>query len=86
MIRKLHEPISVSMVYDHKNLSAYPTKILWQNRVYKIIKIGLHHKFRVGSTLIHVFSVESPSLSMRLTLNTQSLGWSLEEISDGEPI
>ncbi len=85
MIRKLNEPVSVSMTYDHKNSKAYPTKILWQNRVYNIAKIGLHHEFRIGSTLIHIFSVESPSLSFRLSLNTQNLAWCLEEISDGEP-
>ncbi len=84
MIRKLSEPVSVSMTYDHKNSKAYPTKILWQGRIYNIVKIGLHHEFKVGRTLMHIFSVESPSLFFRLSLNTENLAWILEEISDGE--
>jgi hypothetical protein len=45
----------------------------------------LHHTFRSGRTLFHVFSVASKSLFFRLVLNTDTLFWRLEEISDGLP-
>ena len=52
---------------------------------YPIVKVGLHHTFRQGRTLYHVFSVTSKTLLFRLVLNTETLNWRLEEISDGLP-
>jgi hypothetical protein len=45
----------------------------------------LHHTFKSGRILFHVFSVASKSLFFRLVLNTDTLFWRLEEISDGLP-
>lgn len=71
--------------YDSKVRRAVPRRILWEGKIYEIVKIGLHHTFREGQTLFHIFSVESPTLFFRLKLNTQNLEWTLEEIADGEP-
>jgi hypothetical protein len=85
MIQKMMAPVSVALVYNHKNREVKPVKVLWEGRSYSIKKIGLHHTYRQGRTLFHVFSVESESLFFRLVFNTDSLSWMVEEIADGEP-
>ena len=85
MIQKLSAPVSVTAVFDHKIRAFVPKKVLWEGREHTIIKVGLHHTFRQGRTLYHVFSVASESLFFRLVLDTESLLFRLEEIADGEP-
>ncbi|MDP3917734.1 MAG: hypothetical protein Q8Q30_00985 [Candidatus Woesebacteria bacterium] len=57
-----------------------PISITWKNRDYKITKIGLHHDYYEGKVLMHVFSVLSDSLFLKLKLNTKHLTWNLMEI------
>jgi len=83
MIEKISEPVSVSFTFDSGRRSVEPRALVWNGRLYAVSKIGLHHTFRKGRTLYHVFSVASKSLFFRLVLNTESLNWKLEEISDG---
>lgn len=85
MIHKLNAPVSVKLFYDHKTRTVFPQEVAWEGRVYEIIKIGLHHTFRTGRTLYHVYSVASKTLFFRLVLDTDTLFWRLEEISDGLP-
>lgn len=82
MVTKLNEPISVSLAYDDKRKKVYPKWVVWQSRLYAIIKVGLHHKFREGRVLYHVFSVATKSLFFRLVLDTETLHWRLEEIAN----
>jgi hypothetical protein len=84
MLQKLNVPVSVILSYNHKTKKTIPRKLLWENKEYQITRVGLHHHYRQGRTLYHVFSVESPTLFFRLVLNTDDLHWKLEEISDGE--
>jgi hypothetical protein len=56
----------------------------YAGREYKIEKLGLHHTYRFGRTLYHVFSVTGGGLFFRLVLNTDNLLWRLTEVSDGE--
>ena len=83
MIEKISIPVSVSMTFDSTKRKVFPKALIWNNRLYPIIKIGLHHTFRQGRTLYHVFSVASKTLFFRLLLNTENLHWRLEEIADG---
>jgi hypothetical protein len=83
MTQRINEEISVSLSFDSKKRKVAPRWIIWNNRLYPVIKIGLHHTFREGKTLYHVFSVTSKSLFFRLVLNTENLHWRLEEIDDG---
>ena len=76
-------PVSVSLISDSKTNRVYPKLIVWNGRVYRVLKVGLHHTFREGRILYHVFSVSTPSLFMKLILNSESLHWVLEEVSDG---
>ena len=75
---KISEPVMVGMTDT-------PKWVKWKSRVYKIEKIGMHHSYREGRTLYHVFSVITDTLFLRLKLNTENLSWVLEEISDGLP-
>jgi hypothetical protein len=83
MIQKLSLPISVQTVYDHKRHLVSPRQIIWEGNAVRIAQVGLHHTVRDGRTLFHIFSVTAQGLSFRLKLNTESLFWTLEEISDG---
>jgi hypothetical protein len=85
MLEKISIPISVSLIFDSAARKVIPKAVVWNGRVYKIVKIGLHHTYRAGRTLFHVFSVASDTLFFRLVLNTETLHWRLEEISDGMP-
>ncbi len=60
-----------------------PAKVKWQGRVYTITKLGFHHTMRVGRVLHHIFSVATDTLFFRLNLDTETLFWTLEELSDG---
>lgn len=84
MIQKVQAPISVAFVYNHKTRSSKPVKVIWEGRMYAIIRIGLHHTVRAGRTLYHIFSAESRELFFKLVMNTDTLSWTVEEVADGE--
>jgi hypothetical protein len=84
MIEKIHAPVSVTLAYDHKLRKVFPKIVVWEGNIHKIIKVGMHHHYRAGRTLMHVFSVISETLFFKLVLNTDTLHWTLEEIADGE--
>lgn len=85
MIEKIDIPVSVSFTFDSGNCRVSPKALVWNGRLYGVKKVGLHHTFRKGRTLFHVFSVASKSMFFRIVLNTDNLHWRLEEISDGLP-
>lgn len=57
-----------------------PLSIHWRNRDYKITKVGLRHDYLEGKILVHVFSVLSNDLFLKLKFNTKHLTWNLMEI------
>jgi hypothetical protein len=73
----INEPVTVGSVNGN------PKYVIWKGRNYTITKIGLHHHFREGNTLYHIFSVSTSALFLRLRLNTDDLTWRLEEIENG---
>ncbi|MBI2065986.1 hypothetical protein HYT60_00560 [Candidatus Woesebacteria bacterium] len=85
MIEKVFLPVSVGITFDHKKRKVIPKWVLWEGRLYPVEKVGLHHTYQEGRTLFHVFSVAAKTLFFRLVLNTDTLNWRLEEISDGLP-
>lgn len=78
MIQKISEPVEVTF-------AQIPLSLTWAHRTYPILKLGLHHSYRNGLTHHHVFSVVSRDLFFRINLNTDTLHWTLEEVSDGLP-
>lgn len=85
MHQTLSEPVSVNLAYDHKRKQSRPLSVLWAGRNYPILEVGLHHSYLRGATRHHVYSVTSHGLFFRLNLDTDSMSWHLEEISDGLP-
>jgi hypothetical protein len=79
----VNQAVDVIALFDHQGHRLVPLKLKWQGRYYHPIILGLHHTVRVGRTLHHIFSVSDDTLCFRLNLNTDSLAWTLEEISDG---
>jgi hypothetical protein len=82
MIQKISAPISVVTDYDHHTRQFKPIKVTWEGRDYPILKIGLHHTYRDGRTLYHIFSALGQNLFFKLAFNTDTLQWMLEEIAD----
>lgn len=76
MHQTLSEPVSVTF-------NKIPTTITWAGRDYPVSQLGLHHTYLQGRTLQHIYSVLAGGLFFRLRLDTASLHWTLEEISDG---
>lgn len=82
MIEKIQEPISVELIFNSQTKKIFPYHVNWRGKTYQIDKVGLHHFFRQGRTLFHVFSVSCDNLFFRLKLNTDNLHWVLEEIAE----
>lgn len=87
MRETINENVSVIMVYSASKRMALPHLIGWQNREYKVGKIGYHHKIYEGKVLKHIFEITDKDESMwfRLVLDTSNLHWKLEMVSDGLP-
>lgn len=89
MIQRISESISVILSCSTPSgpgpVGVKPISLTWQNRDYIVTQQGLHHTYRSGRTLHHIYSVLAGDLFFRLNLNTDTLRWTLEEISDGLP-
>lgn len=85
MIQRISEPVSVVSVFNANDRTVRPISLEWSRRTYPVLQVGLRHTYRDGITRHHVFSVVSNSLFFRLNLNTETLHWTLEEVSDGLP-
>ncbi|HLD92380.1 MAG TPA: hypothetical protein VI795_03215 [Patescibacteria group bacterium] len=75
-MRNISEKVSVTLDSDT------PLSVTWKNRDYKITKIGLRHNYYEGKTLVHIFSVLSNNLFMKLKFDTKHLSWKLLEFSE----
>ena len=85
MRETLQEKVTVNLVSNCKTGQVLPKHLGWRGRSYTINKTGLHHTYRSGRALIHVFSVTDGNTFFRLELNTDTLLWTLTEVSDGQP-
>lgn len=85
MREKINEEVSVVMVYSARKKTALPHLISWQNREYKVGKIGYHHSVYEGRVQHHIYELtdKEDTMHFRLKLNTNNLHWLLEAVSDG---
>lgn len=83
MNEQINEKVSVVSVYDRFKGTVLPVKMRWQGKEYTITKFGYYHKRREGRAIIHTFSVSTDSMFFKLCCNSETLHWTLEEISDG---
>lgn len=73
---------TISEKVDVVLASSTPISMHWRGRDYKINKIGLKHNYFEGKNLIHIFSVLSGSLFLKLKFDTKYLSWTLLEVFD----
>lgn len=87
MREKINEEISVVMYYSAQRRQALPYSLRWQNREYKVGKIGYHHATKDGAILHHIYELvdDQSNLWFRLDLDTSNLHWKLQAVSDGLP-
>jgi hypothetical protein len=83
MIEAIHERVSVITVYNREKHLVFPWCVRWQGRRYTLTKFGFHHTQRAGRKLLHIFSGVYGGIAFRLTHDTETLTWMLEEVSDG---
>jgi hypothetical protein len=83
MHETINEKIGVITVYDAYKHTTTLYSVKWQGKVHKITKVGYHHAVRDGRTLKHIFSVTSETLAFRLIFDSETLSWTLAEVSDG---
>jgi hypothetical protein len=83
MNETLNEKVSVITIYDREKGTITPWRIKWNGKSYQTKKIGYYHKIRVGRGTKHIFSVTDGNMFFRLSLDSETLIWTLEQISDG---
>lgn len=83
MTEAINEKVSVISKYDKTNGAFLPVKLQWQGKVRVVNKLGFHHTKREGRKLFHIFSVTDASLCYCLSFDTETLHWTLLEVSDG---
>lgn len=83
MVRKINQPVAITVFFDSPSQQVTPKTLIWNGSSYSIDKIGLHHTYKQGENLFHIFSVQSGNLVFRLKLDTRSLHWTLQEVADG---
>lgn len=83
MFETINERISVLTKYDKESGNVVPVKIKWQGRVYNIQSVSYYHKLREGRNIQHIFHVTDGNMDFKLKLNSETLHWSLIEITDG---
>lgn len=80
MTETINESVSVNLWSSHRRKSAVPWLLSWRGRRYRITQVGLHHTYREGRTLIHVFTVTDGVTGFRLTFDTETLSWKLTDV------
>lgn len=83
MIEKMHERVSVLVVYNREGSKIMIHKIRWNGRLYNISQLGYPHKARAGRIILHYFHVASDTLAFKLEFNPEQLTWHVVEVSDG---
>jgi hypothetical protein len=81
-MEKINERVSVVTVYNRDKGITMPRKMRWQGRDYLMVKLANHHKIRLGRTIIHIFHVTDGHIDFRLSFDTDSLIWTLDELYD----
>jgi len=83
MNEMINEKVSVISSYDRMKGFVMPKKMRWQGKDYILIKLTYHHKIREGRNIQHIFHVTDGSMDFRLRLDSETLHWTLEEVTDG---
>jgi len=85
MLEKINEKVDVITIFKCKGAELTIHKIRWHGREHKITQFGYHHVNKEGRYVYHYFSVCTDTLAFKLRLDTETLSWTLKEVSDGFP-
>lgn len=77
MTESINESVSVALWSNHVTRKIIPYSFYWHGRRYQMKQVGLHHTYRQGRILIHVFSVTDGAQFFRLEMNAETLEWRL---------
>ena len=83
MIERIDEKVAVITSYNPSLGRVMPRRMEWRGKTYLITKLGYHHATRDGRRMYHIFAVTDGTTDFRLKLDTETLHWTLEEVSDG---
>lgn len=90
MLRKIDDPVGLLLVTSARKPGARsdlgrvrPWCVDWAGKRYEVTAFGMHHSYRLGTRKIHVFSVSTDALDMRVEMDAETLECRLTEISDG---
>ena len=80
---KINERVKILSIYDPETGKTIPHRIKWHNVVHRISRVTYYHTERRGRELLHIFHLTDDELDFRVVLNSETLSWTLEEVSDG---
>jgi len=82
MNEAVFEKVSVITVFNQEKGLLCPKKSVGVIGTIFIENLAYYHRVRQGKNIIHVFNVTDGNLDFRLSLNSENLHWTLEEIYD----
>jgi hypothetical protein len=85
VIQQINQPIEVIAAHKAEGVKLIPRLMVWNGRVYKFTRIGFRHPTSKGNRTIHILTVSDEATTYRLEFDSESLLWTLREISDGLP-
>jgi hypothetical protein len=83
MIKRVHEQVSIISSYDATTGLATPRRMRWHCQVYVNTRVSSGIPIRRGRRLYHLFNAYAGRLPLTLEHDSESLGWTLEEMDDG---
>jgi hypothetical protein len=78
----LDEKIKVLALFDPASGRTVPYRLKWQGKIYQLSKINYYHRKKIGSMIQHIYHATDGNLDFRLSLDSETLSWRLEEIYD----
>lgn len=79
----INEKVSVEFIYNRTTNEIMPRRMRWQGRLYTMKKLAYYHKVRQGRIIWHIFHVTDGTMDFRLRFDSDTLHWTLDEITDG---
>lgn len=83
MVIHMNERVKVLAVYDPETGHTIPHRLNWSGRTHNLSKMSYYHRQRYGAVTRHIYHVTDGELDFRLFVDSDTLSWTLEEVSDG---
>lgn len=79
---RMNERVKVLSLYDPVSGRMVPQMIHWGGQDHRVSEIAEYQQKRVGGIFFHMYRVHNGSYTFKLFLESETLSWRLEEISD----